>query len=98
MLCVNTFINKYLPLFTVFQVTRSGLLVAAGVAKSKSSTGVRRKFTNVPNTGLDQYNFDKDMSEVAIIAPWWSNMVVTVSIAILCIVFCILYCQILSYK
>ena len=63
----------------LFQVTLSGLIVGSSVAKSASATGIRRKFTNVPSDGLDKYVFDKDMSEVVLIAPWWSNMLSTVS-------------------
>ena len=60
----------------MLQVTRSGLILATNIAENTQTSGIRTGFAN-PGKGLDTFTFSTGAQELALVAPFWSNMKLT---------------------
>ncbi|KAI0239341.1 Mucin-like protein [Lamellibrachia satsuma] len=56
-----------------FYVTRSGLILATSVTQHSQTSGIRTAFPN-PGKSLDTFTLSLDAQELALVAPFWSNM------------------------
>ena len=58
------------------QVTHSGLILATSVTKDSQTSGIRTGFAN-PGKSLKTFTLNSDAQEMALVAPFWSNMKLT---------------------